>query len=64
VKVKPLTLELQKYHMQRIWPQFSATTNRGNQAWWTGTLQPTAMIDTYTVEIAYTIPYGQNIQMR
>ena len=63
MKIKPLTLELQKYHMRRLWPLFSATTNRGNRAWWTGTLQPTAMSDTYTVELAYTVPRRPEIRV-
>ncbi len=63
MKIKPLTLEIQKYHMRRLWPQFTATTNRGNQAWWTGTLQPTAMSDTYSVEIAYTVPRRPEIRV-
>jgi hypothetical protein len=63
MKFKPLTLDLQKYHMQRLWPQFTAATNRGNRASWTGTLQPTAMSNTYTVEFAYTARWRPEIRV-
>lgn len=63
MKVRPLTVEVQKYHMHRLWPQFAASTNRGNHAWWTGTLQPTTMSDAYTVEFAYTVPKRPEIRV-
>lgn len=54
---------MQKYHMCRVWPQFAVSTNRGNQAWWTGTLQPTPLGETYTVEFAYMIPRRPEIRV-
>jgi hypothetical protein len=54
---------MQRYHMRRLWPQFTASTNRGNQAWWTGTLQPTAMSDGYTIGLAYSVPGRPRIRV-
>jgi hypothetical protein len=56
VKGCALTVDLQRYHMSRLWPQFTSETNRGGWIKWTGTLQPGPLTNTYLVEIAYTIP--------
>ena len=43
------------YLMAMSYPQFRVITNRGNWARWSGDLRPSALSDTYTIEISYTI---------
>ena len=63
IKVRPLTVAAQVYHMRASFPQFTATTNRGNWVRWLGTLQPTAMSDRYSIEMAYKIPYRPEVRV-
>ncbi len=49
--------------MRARFPQFNAATNRGNWVRWVGTLKPTALSRTYTVEIAYEIPGRPEIRV-
>ena len=49
--------------MARLWPQFTASTNRGNRSWWTGILQPTALSDSYRIGFSYTVPERPKIEV-
>jgi hypothetical protein len=49
--------------MGRLWPQFTATTNRGGLISWIGTLTPTPMSDTYTVGFEYSVPFRPEIRV-
>lgn len=62
-KRQTLTIEAQRYHMKRLWPQFACETNRGNWARWTGTLQPSPLSNAYTVEISYTEPSRPKVKV-
>lgn len=46
------TLEEQKYRMRLVWPSFEVRRfRRQEEIVWVGTLQPTALSETYTVSI-------------
>lgn len=62
-RTRYLTVTQQIHHMRARYPQFHSVTKHGKRVRWVGTLKPTALSDSYTVEITYEVPNRPDIRV-
>lgn len=60
---KPLTMAQQAWKMHSRWPGFLFKPESTAASMWTGDLQPTALSDTYKIQVRYVLGFNPKIRV-